>query len=417
MPDDYCALSSTCLRGLIIESGHGCVGRFAGDCRRKATAGVCADVRLPRVGGSCEALLMSDDPVVREDGRPVDDPETRYLEKNDGDVVRYWRISREGIRCRISWGQPGGRPRGSSMTLDDAAHAKRHFAKKISEKRRQGYVEVAPGLAEDPAAPVADVAAEAKLLDVMRMQTERRYEGAWDAYWTGYEPVEGYEGVFAKLHDFKGGPGPFFDYLVLSQDERRGLHFVVKEPGHDAADVAAFLDFIRPRLALAFDDRSHHKVPLPSPIGQFDHVLFCAPSLCHERYGGRLAGAFPILDCEICDDDTEAFVEARLRGNGSLPSTTWDRRPFPVVDLRFDLRSAGGFKEFGGNRSVREKTFKVYPRSMLELGVRRLPEALPGSRLEIRNHRRHVLTLTPAGVTQETPAEVDRFLSGDSVKA
>jgi predicted DNA-binding WGR domain protein len=334
--------------------------------------------------------------------------EARYFEKSSGGVVRHWQISRDGIRCHMSWGLLGGRARGSSMTLDDEAHAERHFNKKISEKKGQGYVEVAPG----KVVKAADVTADAKLLDVMREREEKRYEGAWDFYWTGYEPVEGHAGVFAKFHDFQAGPGPFYDYLVLSEDGRRGLHFVVKKPGHDPTSVSAFLDFIRPRLELAFDGRSHHKVLLPSAIGQFDHALFCAPSLCGNRYGGRLGAALPVLDCEICDEDTETLVEARLRGRDSMPSTTWDRAPFPVIDLRFDLRSENGFEELGGKSSVSEKKFKVYPRSMLERGMRLLSEAVPGSRLEIRNYRREVLVLTRADLTQQTPAEVDRFLMG-----
>ncbi|GAA4621998.1 hypothetical protein GCM10023196_012430 [Actinoallomurus vinaceus] len=326
--------------------------------------------------------------------------ERRYFEKSSGGVVRHWQIERDGIRCRMAWGQAGGRTQAASMTLDDEAHAERHFTMKISEKKRQGYVEVAP----DPAAEAAEAEADAKLLDV-------------DPHWADHEPVEGHERVFSKLYDFQGGPGPFFEYLVLSEDERRGLHVIVKKPGHDPGAVSAFLDFIRPRLELAFDGRSHHKVPLPSPIGQFDHVLFCAPSLCRNRSGGRLGAAYPILDCEIGDEDTETLVEARLEGRDSMPSTTWDREPFPVIDLRFDLRSENGFEELGGTPSVREKTFKVYRRSMLERGMRLLSEALPGSRLEIRNHRREVLTLTRPDLTRETPAEIDRFLLGDSARA
>ncbi|MEU8801002.1 WGR domain-containing protein [Spirillospora sp. NPDC048819] len=70
---------------------------------------------------------------------------TRYFEKNDKAVVRRWQITLDGIRCHMGWGVADGVMRGSSMTLDDEAHALRHFTKKISEKERSGYVEVAPG--------------------------------------------------------------------------------------------------------------------------------------------------------------------------------------------------------------------------------------------------------------------------------
>ncbi|MFC7219509.1 WGR domain-containing protein [Streptomyces polyrhachis] len=336
--------------------------------------------------------------------------QTRYFEKESGGGVRRWQIRRDGIRCHLAWGRAGGRTQGLTMTLDDEEHAARHFDRKIREKKRQGYVEVASG-AESAAA--TDGTADATLLDVMRAQEDKRYAGAWDFYWGGYEPVGGHAGTYVKFHNLQGGPGPFYDYLVLSEDERRGLGFVVKKPGHDPAATAAFLDFVRPRLELAFDGRSHRKVPLPSPIGQFDHVLFCAPSLNHDRYGGRLGKALPILDCEIADEDTEVLVAARLQGRDAMPSTTWDREPFPVIDLTFDLRDPNGFAELGGRQDVREKKYRVYPRTMVERGLRLLTQAQPGSWLRIRNYRREVLTLTPADLTHATPAQVDRFLRGD----
>ncbi|QEU89771.1 WGR domain-containing protein [Streptomyces kanamyceticus] len=341
--------------------------------------------------------------------------ETRYFEKSEGAVVRHWRISRSGIRCHIAWGRVGGRTLGSSMTLDDAAHAVRHVNKKVAEKLRQGYVEVAadPSFAAADAAP--DPLADAPLLEVMRVSESQRYAGAWEFFWNGYEEVAGHPGTFAKFHDFRAGPGPFHDYLVLADDGRRGLSFVVKEPGHSRERVSAFLDFVRPRVGLAFDGRSHHKVALPAPVGRLDHVLFCAPSLHGARYGGRLAGAFPVHGCEIADEDTETLVEARIKGRGSLPSTTWDRDPCPVLDLKFDLRRESGFAELGGRSAVREKTFKVYPRPMLERALRLLPEATADSTLEIRNHRREVLTLTPPDLAPGTAAEIDRFLLGGPV--
>lgn len=88
-----------------------------------------------------------------------------------------------------------------------------------------------------------------------------------------------------------------------------------------------------------------------------------------------------------------------------------------MIDLKFDLRSENGFEELGGTPSIREAKFKVYRRPMLERAMRLLSEALPGSRLEIRNYRRDVLTLTQANLTSETAAEVDRFLLGDVLQA
>jgi len=252
--------------------------------------------------------------------------EARYFEKDSGGVVRHWQISRDGIRCRMAWGQVGGRTQRTSMTLDDETHARRHFNKKVTEKRRQGYVEVTSGAAAQAAA--ADVMAAAKLLDVMRVQEEKSTRAPGTSTGLAMSRSKGTKGIREVLR-LPGRPGPFYDYLALSEDERQGLHFVVKKPGRDPGDIAAFLDFIRPRLVLAFDGRSHHKVPLPYLVGQFDHVLFCAPSLCGNRYGGRLGRAIPILDCEICDEDTETFVEARIQGATRCPATPGTVSPFP----------------------------------------------------------------------------------------
>ena len=81
------------------------------------------------------------------------------------------------------------------------------------------------------------------------------------------------------------------------------------------------------------------------------------------------------------------------------------------------FEKGSGFGGLSGNGAVREKKFKVHPRSTLERVMRLLSEALPGSWLEIRNYRREVLTLTRADLTQETPAEINRFLLGDSAPA
>ena len=332
--------------------------------------------------------------------------ETRCFEKVTGKVVQRWQISREGIRCRMSWGRVGGRQSGQTMTLDDEAHAERHFKKKIGEKKRQGYVEVDVDPVVKPVRASAEAMADVSLFDVMLEEKKHLYSRDY----TGV-PVEGRERVFVAFHNYLLKPEEsLYDYLVLSADERRGVHFIVKNRGHDLAHVSALLDFVCPRVDLAFDGRSHHKIALPSAVGQFGHVLFCAPSLCHNEYMGRLSRVFPIFDCEIGDQDTEVFVDARINSRGAMPSNTWDREPFPVIDMKFDLHSESGFKELGGRTPLREKTFKVHSRERLEQVLRMLSVATAGSRLEIRNYRYDVLTIIPANLTAETPAAVDRFL-------
>jgi predicted DNA-binding WGR domain protein len=332
--------------------------------------------------------------------------ETRCFEKVTGRVVERWQISREGIRCRMEWGRVGGRQRGQTMTLDDEAHAERHFQKKIGEKKRQGYVEVDVDPVVKPVRASAEAMADASLFDVMLEEKKHLYSRDY----TGV-PVEGRERVFVTFHNYLAKPEEsLYDYLFLSADERRGVHFIVKNRGHDLAQVSAFLDFVCPRVDLAFDGRSHHKIALPFAVGKFGHVLFCAPSLCHNEYMGRLGRVFPIFDCEIGDQDTEAFVDVRINLRGAIPSGIWDREPFPVIDMKYDLHSENGFEEHGHRSPFREKTFKVYRRDRLEWALRLLSVADPDSWLEIRNYRYDVLTITPANLTPEIPAAVDRFL-------
>lgn len=332
--------------------------------------------------------------------------QTRCFEKVTGRVVQRWQISREGIRCRMEWGRVGSRQRGQTMTLNNEAHAERHLKKKISEKKRQGYVEVDVDPVIKPVQASAEAMADASLFEVMLEENKHLYSPDYKGV-----PVEGRERVFVTfLNNLRMPEDSLHDYLVLSADARRGVQFIVKNRGHDPALVSAFLDFVHPRVDLAFDGRSHHKIALPSTVGQFSHVLFCAPSLCSIRYMGRLGMVFPIFDCEIGDQDTEVLVDARINSRDSIPSTTWDREPFPVIDMKFDLHRENGFKELGGPKSLSEKTFKVYPRETLEQALQMLSGATASSRLELRNYRRDVLTITPANRTPETPAAIDRFL-------
>ena len=327
--------------------------------------------------------------------------ETRCFEKVTGRVVQRWQISREGIRCHMSWGRVGGRQLGQTMTLGNEAHAERHFKKKISEKKREGYVEVNVDPVIKPVRASAEAMADASLFDVMLEEKKHLYSRDYAGV-----PVEGRERVFVTfLNNLNMPEESLYDYLVLSADERRGVQFIVKNRGHDLAHMSAFLDFVCPRVDLAFDGRSHHKIALPSAVGQFGHVLFCAPSLCHNQFMGRLGMVFPIFDCEIGDQDTEVLVDARFNSRASIsfPFTTWDREPFPVIDMKFDLHSENGFKELGGRTPFREKRFKVYPRETLEQTLRILSVATAGSRLEIRNYRSDVLMVTPANLTRGLP--------------
>lgn len=323
--------------------------------------------------------------------------ESMAFEKRAGGAVRYWQIEREGIRCRTSWGVVGGVLRGHSMTLDDEAEAERHFRRKVREKQREGYVEVESDAPEPE--PEPDPLRDTRLLDL-----PHSLEGL-----QGHEPLDGWDRVYVKHQVLRDRS--FWSYLVLTDDERRGLTFKVKEPVDDPARVEAFLDFIGPRREVAFDGRSHHKVPLEAPIGPFTHALFCSPRLSRQLNLGRTAWVFPIYDCEIGDADNETFVEARIEGRGSLPQSTWDRDPLPVTDLKYDLRSADGPFEGRGTRTeLHRPKFKTGTLDQVAQLLAMLEVSTAESRVEVRNYRGEILPLAPADVTPSTLDNVSRFV-------
>lgn len=320
----------------------------------------------------------------------------RRCEKTRGEVVEYWEIRREGIRCLMAWGREGGRRQGSTMTLDDTEQAQRHLERKIREKLRQGYVEVA---ARPPAPDIDTEQPDGRLFDPMKDSAK-------------YQPVQGRDEVYLWHAPFAGGPGPFREYLLLRDQGRGAVGFIVKDRGWRPDAVAAFLDFLDTRRDLAFDGRSHHKVKLPIPVEPFTHALFCSPALGWSQVPGRMATAFPIFDCEVGDADTEVLVDARIKGRDCLPHSTWDREPYPVIDLRFDLRpdKADTFTQPKRPYLRNRSKFKVYPRRSLESLVETLAEATAVSYLEIRSFRGDIKALSPGDLTPDTVAEIDRFL-------
>jgi hypothetical protein len=155
--------------------------------------------------------------------------------------------------------------------------------------------------------------------------------------------------------------------------------------------VAGFLEFLCPRRDLAFDGRSHHKVPLPSPVGSFDHALFCTPALgqacaAYPGAAARVATAFPVFSCEIGDEDPEVLVDARIHGRAALPYSDWGRSPCPAVDMRFDIQPS---------HYRPSKKFKVYRPADLQKLMDVLPTASPQSWLEVRSFRGQTMRLEP----------------------
>lgn len=204
---------------------------------------------------------------------------------------------------------------------------------------------------------------------------------------------------------FAASPGRgFYQYLVLGDAGRSAIKFNVHETAHDQTAVAAFLDFLMTVRDLPFDGRSHAKLPLPKPAGPFIHALLCSPALAQmaEAYPAispRVAGAFPIYDCEIGDDEPEVLVDARINGRGSLNHAEWARSPRPVVDLRFEVQA---------RRLMREKTFKVYDQKQLDRLLSELSGAAADSFVELRSYRGDVLRLTPADI--DAPERAAAFI-------
>jgi predicted DNA-binding WGR domain protein len=300
--------------------------------------------------------------------------------------AEYFSIRREGIRCFLSWGEDGTRRGGSlRMTCDDEQHAEKHMAGKIRERLRKGFVEVAgrPAPIGDPEALVVETIVEG---DYKPHGILPRQE---------FHPVRGYQDVVCQEMIFAASPGRgFYHYLVLLDAGRSAIKFNVRETAHDPTAVAAFLDFLVTVRDLPFDGRSHVKLPLPKPAGGLTHALLCSPALARmaEAYPAiraRVAGAFPIHDCEIGDDEPEVRVDARIHGRGSLNYADWARSPKPVVDLRFEVQA---------RRLLREKTFKVYDQKQLDRLLRELPGAAADSFVELRSYRGDVLRLTPADI-------------------
>ncbi|MGG8407896.1 WGR domain-containing protein [Streptomyces sp. 12297] len=304
----------------------------------------------------------------------------------------YREIKQEGIRCFIRWGSVGGSGKASASTLNDEEHARRHAARKINELLRKGFIEVEP-LRDD-----AELDQTSPVLDVIRAGS-----GAAGPV-PEYLPVDGLDEVYCRTHS--GHVMGFHEYVILREQGRSAVRFVVRGKSHEAGEASAFLDFVCARRDLAFDGRSHHKVPMPRPVRGFTHALFCAPSLgqayrAYPAVASRVATVFPMFDCEIGDADPEVLVDARIHGHGALSYSDWSRDPQPVVDLRFDMEPS----DYG-----RAKTFKVYRPTDFERLMAVLPDATPQSWLEARSFRGEIRRFTPDSAP--SVAEGTSFLLG-----
>ncbi|MCU7820254.1 WGR domain-containing protein [Kitasatospora sp. DSM 101779] len=301
----------------------------------------------------------------------------RRFERQEA-TLEYWEIRQEGIRCFLRWGSDRTPGKASTTILDDEEQARRHAVRKINDRLRKGFTEV-----ESPCDP-AEAEAGTPVLDVIT-----RAAGTY-APVPEFLPVDGFDQVFrcARTPDHPMG---FFEYYVLREQGRSAVRFAVRAGSHQDAVVAGFLDFLCSRRDLAFDGRSHHKVALPSPVGSFDHALFCSPALgracaAYPAAAARVATAFPIFNCEIGDEDPEVLVDARIHGHASLPYSDWGRSPYPAVDLRFDIQPS---------LYRPSPKFKIYRPSDVQKLLDVLPTASPQSWLEVRSFRGETACLQP----------------------
>ncbi|GAB3346141.1 hypothetical protein RMN56_09335 [Micromonospora halotolerans] len=317
----------------------------------------------------------------------------RRFERTQDGATEYFEIRREGIRCFVRWGSTSRRRESTTVVLLDEDHARRHLDKKIKEWLRKGFTEVAaPAEAEDEPETLV-------VPTILKMQTKPWFTPE------DYLPVGGFIDVVCQAILPPNGTGGFYRYLVLREAGRSAISFNIKQTSHDPARVAAFLDLVTENRDLPFDGKSHHKIPLPQPVGQFSHALFCSAALgrpmsAYPAIAASVASAAPIYDCEIGDADPEVVVDARIHGHGSLNRVDWDRSPQPAFDARFDISSRR-----------RERTFKVYTLGDLPGMLSDLHSATPDSWLEIRRFRGDLKRLGPADVMPGTAREANVFCS------
>ncbi|MFD7878239.1 WGR domain-containing protein [Streptomyces sp. NPDC059766] len=316
----------------------------------------------------------------------------RRFERQEA-TLDYWEIRQDGIRCFLKWGSGRSPGKASTTTLADEEQARRHAVRKISERLRKGFTEV------DPPCDPAEAEAGTPVLDFLTRSVGPHAPVA------PYLPVDGFDEVYRRALS-PDHPRGFLEYYVLREQGRSAVRFTVRADSHQDEVVAGFLEFLCARRDLAFDGRSHHKVPLPSPVRSFDHALFCSPALgqacaAHPAVAARVATAFPVFDCEIGDEDTEVLVDARIHGHASLPYSDWGRSPYPAVDLRFDVQPS---------YYRPSPKFKVHRAADLRKLMDLLPQASPQSWLEVRSFRGETKRLEPR--TSLSFTDVFSFLVG-----
>jgi tetratricopeptide (TPR) repeat protein len=245
---------------------------------------------------------------------------TRYFEKREGSRVTNWQIEQEGVRYSVGWGVDDGQTTGQSMTCQTVEEASAAVARKLRAKLREGFVEIFPA-------------------HTKKRQRARKLKPVLDAYASHAKkfdfvvlPLPGLQ----RSYQVFGGLG-FSEYLMIGPNDETGLWFAVKEGTTDERQVQRFMTFLEARHAEVFAVEVVWKVRLPKPIGVFDHALIASPEVANVYHEGltqrQLFMAFPIHDCEFRGDENVGASEARIHGRGSIPTSTWNRKPHPVLDM------------------------------------------------------------------------------------
>lgn len=319
---------------------------------------------------------------------------TRYFEKREGSRVTNWQVEQEGVRYFVAWGVDDGQTTGQTMTCQTVEEASEAVARKLRAKLRAGFVEIFPAHTKKrerarKLKPVLDAyAVHAKKLDFQVRQLPR----------------------LQRSYQVFGGLG-FSEYLLIGPSDDIGLRFAVEEGTADERQVQRFMAFLEARHAEVFAVETVWKVRLPTPVGAFDYALIASPEVANLYHEGltqrQLFAALPIHDCEFTGDETVGAANARLDGRGSIPTSTWNRKPHPVLDMR--IQSAAAKKPaqrliFDPSRGEPADTLK----HLASLPI--------GSFVEVTNYRgEQARVVHDRGLTLELPGSAAKRLAAPQI--
>jgi predicted DNA-binding WGR domain protein len=293
---------------------------------------------------------------------------TRHFEKPQGDATAFWEIEQQGVRYRVAWGTSKSRGVGQTCTRESEEDCRRMVERKIREKLKEGFVEVASPPPK-PAPPLVRVL-DAYLRHAARFPSFKPHK------------VEGLQ----RSHHVFGGLG-FEEYVVVGPTETVGLWFTVKAASHDPKRVRGFLRQLEARHAEVFAVEVVWKLRLDEPIGAMTHAVVLGPEVARLSQDGlaakQLFHAFPVHDCEFRGDESVAFADARIEGRNTIPMSTWDRAPHPVLDMR--IQSAA---------TKKRAKLMVFAPDQVGPVVRKVAGLPAGSFVEVCNYRGELCRVT-----------------------